>query len=137
MGSMNKVILIGNLGKDPELHRFESGNSVARFTLATNEAYKDRQGNKVERTEWHNISVFGKSAEVAEKYLKKGSSVCVEGSIRSRDYTDKSNVQRRFYEITCDRFVMLDRKGEGTTTTEAPPETTNVVMEEPVDDLPF
>ena len=114
MRGINKVILIGHLGKDPEIMRLESGSMKASFTVATTETYKDKTGNRVEQTEWHNIVVWNKSAEIAEKYLKKGGAIYIEGRIRSRDYTDKNNVQRRFYEIVADKFNMLDRKPEGT-----------------------
>lgn len=134
MRGINKVILVGHLGKDPEIMRLESGSMKASFTLATTEVYKDKNGNRAEQTEWHNIVVWNKPAEIAEKYLKKGSAVFVEGRIRSRDYTDKNNVQRRFYEIICDRFSMLDRKPEGMPAAAA---SGAEVTDEPADDLPF
>ncbi|MFI5134631.1 MAG: single-stranded DNA-binding protein [Chitinophagales bacterium] len=138
MRGVNKVILIGNLGKDPEIRRFENG-MVANFSLATSEVYKDKNGNRTERTEWHNIAVWGKQAETAEKYLKKGSAVYIEGRIRSREYNDKDNIQRRAYEIVCDRFNMLDRKPEGATATGgATGAEADTAGDEPiVDDLPF
>ena len=139
MRGINKVILIGHLGKDPEIMRLESGSMKASFTVATTETYKDKTGNRVEQTEWHNIVVWNKSAEIAEKYLKKGSAIYIEGRIRSRDYTDKNNVQRRFYEIVADRFSMLDRKPEGAPATATSGAATGVDSdaEEPADDLPF
>jgi len=139
MRGINKVILIGHLGKDPEIMRLESGSMKASFTVATTETYKDKSGNRVDQTEWHNIVVWNKSAEIAEKYLKKGGAVYIEGRIRSREYTDKNNVQRRFYEIACDRFNMLDRKPEGATATAGSGATTgtDADAEEPADDLPF
>ena len=88
MASVNKVILIGHLGKDPEVRHLEGGNSVANFTMATNEYYKDKQGTRVERTEWHNIAAWRNLAELAEKYLRKGHQVYVEGRIRTRQYQD-------------------------------------------------
>ena len=106
-------MLIGNLGADPEVRRLESGAVVAQFRIATTEVYKDKSGNRAEQTEWHNIVVWNKLAEIAEKFLKKGSSVYVEGRIRSREYTDKTNVQRKAYEINANSFQMLDRKPEG------------------------
>jgi single-strand DNA-binding protein len=136
MRGINKVILIGHLGKDPEIRRFENG-IVANFSLATTEVYKDKNGNRAEKTEWHNIAIWGKQAETAEKYLKKGSAVYVEGRIRSREYTDKENIQRRAYEIICDRFSMLDRKPEGATGGGAAATTEDVTDEPLVDDLPF
>ena len=140
MRGINKVILIGHLGKDPEIMRLESGSMKASFTVATTETYKDKSGNRVEQTEWHNIVVWNKSAEIAEKYLKKGGAVYIEGRIRSRDYTDKNNVQRRFYEIVADKFNMLDRKPEGTPATAtagAAATEADLASEEPADDLPF
>lgn len=139
MRGINKVILIGHLGKDPEIMRLESGSMKASFTVATTETYKDKTGNRVEQTEWHNIVVWNKSAEIAEKYLKKGSAIYIEGRIRSRDYTDKSNVQRRFYEIVADRFNMLDRKPEGAPAAATSGAATGADLdaEEPADDLPF
>lgn len=137
MRGINKVILIGNLGKDPELQRLESGSIVAKFSVATTEVYKDKNGNRAEQTEWHNISVWGKPAEIAEKYLRKGSGVYIEGRIRSREYTDKNGQQKRAYDILCDRFSMLDRKSDGSGSSANIPETADVGGEEPADDLPF
>ena len=136
--SVNKVILIGNLGKDPELRFTSTGSAVARFPIATSEVWNDRDGNKQERTEWHNIAVWGKQAEIAEKYLKKGSAVFVEGRIRSREYTDKENIQRRAYDIVCDRFSMLDRKPEGAVGGGAAAAEADIASDDAiVDDLPF
>ena|SRR5450432_481448 len=142
MRGINKVILIGNLGKDPEVRRLDSGSMVATFSVATTEVYNDKSGNRQEQTEWHNIAVWGKPAEIAEKYLKKGSSVYIEGRIKSRDYTDKNtNQQKRFYEIVCDRFQMLDRKTDGNMSSgsSSSPVSSEVSsgIDEPVDDLPF
>lgn len=113
MASINKVILIGNLGKDPEIRHTEGGIAVARFPIATSETYKDKTGNKVERTEWHNIVVWRGLAEVAEKYLKKGQSVYIEGKIRSNNYQDKEGIQRYSTEIVADNMTMLGGRGEG------------------------
>jgi len=142
MRGINKVILVGNLGKDPEVRRLDSGSMVATFSVATTEVYNDKSGNRQEQTEWHNIAVWGKSAEIAEKYLKKGSSVYIEGRIKSRDYTDKNtNQQKRFYEIVCDKFQMLDRKSDGSMSSSqsSSPVSSEVssAIDEPVDDLPF
>ncbi|HYV91336.1 MAG TPA: single-stranded DNA-binding protein [Chitinophagales bacterium] len=139
MRGINKVILVGYLGKDPEVRRLENGGMVANFTLATTETYKDKSGNRVDQTEWHNIAVWNKSAEIAEKYLKKGNLIYLEGKISSREYTDKDNVKRRFYEIRTDRFNMLDRKPEGTPSTGsgAAASEADIASDEPVDDLPF
>ncbi len=140
MRGVNKVILVGFVGKDPEVQRFEGGNMVTRFSLATTEYYKDKSGNRAEQTEWHNISVWGKQAETAEKYVKKGSALYVEGRIRSRDYTDKNGVQRRAFDIICDRFNMLDRKPESASGAMSPGNTSGIDVppeDAMVDDLPF
>ncbi|GEO02970.1 single-stranded DNA-binding protein [Adhaeribacter aerolatus] len=109
MASINRVILVGNLGKDPEIRHIEGGVAVARFPIATSETYKDKTGNKVERTEWHNIVVWRGLAEVAEKYLKKGQSVYIEGKIRTNNYQDKEGIQRYSVEIVADNMTMLSR----------------------------
>ncbi|RAK64160.1 single-stranded DNA-binding protein [Hymenobacter edaphi] len=107
MSSVNKVILIGNLGTDPEVRHLESGAAVAQFRLATNEFYKDKQGNRVERTEWHNIVAWRGLAEMVEKYVKKGQSIYVEGKIRTRQYQDKDQQTRYVTEIVADEITML------------------------------
>jgi single-strand DNA-binding protein len=107
MASINRVILVGNLGKDPEIRHLEGGVAVARFPIATSENYKDKTGNKQERTEWHNIVAWRGLAEVAEKYLKKGQSVYIEGKIRTNNYQDKEGVQRYSIEIVADNMTML------------------------------
>jgi single-strand DNA-binding protein len=107
MASVNKVILIGNLGKDPEVRHLEGGVAVARFPIATSETFKDKNGEKQERTEWHNIVVWRGLAEVAEKYLKKGQSVFIEGKIRTSNYQDKDGNQRYSTEIVADNLTML------------------------------
>jgi len=112
MASVNKVILIGNLGKDPEVRHLEGGVAVARFPIATSESYKDKSGNKQEKTEWHNIVVWRGLAEVAEKYLKKGQSVFIEGKIRTSQYQDKEGNQRYSTEIVADNLTMLGGKSE-------------------------
>jgi single-strand DNA-binding protein len=113
MASINRVILVGNLGKDPEIRHLEGGVAVARFPIATSETYKDKTGNKVERTEWHNIVAWRGLAEVAEKYLKKGQSVYVEGKIRSNNYQDKEGIQRYSIEIVADNMTMLGGRSDG------------------------
>ena len=106
---LNKIFLIGRLGKDPEVRKLESGASVAKFSIATDESYKDKAGNKVEQTAWHNVVVWGKLAEVAEKYLKKGMLIHLEGKMSYREYTDKENIKRTFAEVVCESFKMLER----------------------------
>ncbi|RZL03083.1 MAG: single-stranded DNA-binding protein [Hymenobacter sp.] len=113
MAGVNKVILVGNLGKDPEVRHLEGGNSVANFTLATNEYYKDKQGARVERTEWHNISAWRGLAELAEKYLKKGSQVYVEGKLRTRQYQDKDQQTRYITEIVAEEISLLGGRPGG------------------------
>lgn len=108
-GSLNKVILIGNLGRDPELKTTPSGQTVARFSLATTETWKDPDGEKQSKTEWHSVVVWGKQAEIAEKYLRKGKQVMIEGRIQYREYTDQAGVKKTVSDIRCDNFVMLGR----------------------------
>ncbi len=107
MAGVNKVILVGNLGKDPEVRHLEGGVSVAHFTLATNEYYKDKQGTRVERTEWHNISAWRGLAEMTDKFLKKGQQVYIEGKLRTRQYQDKDQQTRYITEIIADEISML------------------------------
>jgi len=113
MASVNRVILIGNLGRDPEMRYVPSGEAVVNLALATTEKYKDKAGQLVEQTEWHKISFFGKTAEVCGQYLKKGSQVYVEGQLRTRKYTDKDGVEKYSTEIRGDRMQMLGGKPEG------------------------
>ncbi|MBK8561801.1 MAG: single-stranded DNA-binding protein [Saprospiraceae bacterium] len=110
---LNRVTLIGRLGKDPEVRRLETGAAVAKFTMATSESYKDKDGNKVDTTEWHNVVIWRTQAEIAEKYLKKGMLVYVEGKLTYREYTDKDNVKKYFTEIVANNFQMLERREGG------------------------
>ncbi len=110
MAAVNKAIIIGYLGKDPEIRYTPDGLAIANFSVATTESYKDRDGNKKENTEWHRIVYYGKIAEVAEKYLKKGSKCYVEGKIRTRKWTDKDGIDRYTTEIVGERLQMLDSK---------------------------
>lgn len=110
MASLNKAILIGNIGKDFELRKTAAGSSIANLTLATTRRYKDGQGQPQEETEWHNIVFFGKTAEIASQYLHKGSSVYVEGSLRTRKYTDKQGIERYVTEIIGETLQFLDKK---------------------------
>ena len=141
MAGVNKVILVGNLGKDPEVRHLEGGASVAHFTLATNEYYKDKQGNRVERTEWHNISAWRGLAELAEKYLRKGSQVYVEGKLRTRQYQDKDQQTRYITEIIAEEISLLgSRSGNGggpSSTTAAGSEDVSLRQEPELDQLPF
>ena len=116
MASINKVILVGNLGRDPEVRYTQNGNAVANINLATNEVWNDKSGQRQERTEWHRIVVWGKQAEIAKEYLSKGRQIYVEGSLQTRQWEDKDGQKRYTTEIRCQRFVMLGgRGGEGQT----------------------
>lgn len=134
--SVNKVILIGNLGKDPELRYTSSGVAVASFTLATNEAWKDQDGTMQERTQWHNIVAWRKLAEICGEYLKKGGKIYLEGKLQYRSYDDKNGVKRYVTEIVLDEMLMLDRKDsmQGSTDAASPREE---APPEPAGDLPF
>lgn len=114
MAGINKVILVGNLGRDPEIHTFSDGTKKASFSLATTESYKDREGKRVDQTEWHNIVLWRGLAEIAEKYLRKGDQIYLEGKIRRREYED--NGQKKYvYEILGDNMIMLGgARKEGT-----------------------
>ena len=114
MSGVNKAILIGNLGKDPEIRHIEGNRCVANFPLATSESYKNRDGEKIETTEWHNIVLWNKLAEIAEKFLKKGDKLFVEGRIRTRKWEDKDGNTRYTTEINGDNMTMLSpRKDPG------------------------
>jgi single-strand DNA-binding protein len=111
MSGINKVILIGRLGKDPEVRAFEGGTKKASFTLATSEIYKDKEGKKVEQTEWHNIVCWRSLAEIAEKYLTKGKQIYLEGRLRTRSWED-NGVKKYVTEIEATTFTMLGTKQE-------------------------
>jgi single-strand DNA-binding protein len=111
--SVNKVILVGRLGRDPEVRFTSAGQPVANFSLATDEVYRDRAGERQKRTEWHKIVVWGKQAEIAQKYLRKGSLIYLEGRIQTREYTDRDQNKRTSFEIVCNNFRMLGGRGEG------------------------
>jgi len=140
---VNKVILIGNLGKDPEIARLESGVKKAVFSLATTEVYRNKEGEKISHTEWHNIVLWRGLAEVAENYLKKGNTVFIEGRIRKREYEDKDGIKRNVTDIIGDNMTMLST---GQRPPVEPGETVaekmengngNVIAPTPEDDLPF
>ncbi|ALD21843.1 single-stranded DNA-binding protein [Hymenobacter sp. DG25A] len=140
MAGINKVILVGNLGKDPEVRHLEGGTNVAHFTLATNDYYKDKQGNRVERTEWHNITAWRGLAEMAEKYLKKGQQVYVEGKLRTRQFQDKDNQTRYITEIVADEISMLGGRphNDDTPAAEQSAAAPTTFRQEPeLDQLPF
>lgn len=113
MASVNKAILIGNLGKDPEVRYMPSGEAIANITLATTDTWKDKSGEKQEKTEWHRVSFFGRLAEIVGEYLKKGSPVYVEGRIQTRKWQDKEGQDRYTTEIVADRMQMLGSKSSG------------------------
>jgi len=113
MASVNKVILVGNLGRDPEMRYMPSGDAIASFSVATTDNWKDKNGQKQERTEWHRISMFGKLAEIAGEYLKKGSSVYIEGRLQTRKWQDKEGNERQTTEVVADRMQMLGGRGAG------------------------
>lgn len=110
-GSVNKVILIGNLGSDPEIRYLEGGSSVARFNIATSESYTNKSGERVEQTEWHRIELWDRLAQIAEKYLKKGNSVYIEGRIRTENWTDKEGQQRSGVTIRANNMTLLGGGG--------------------------
>ena len=111
--SVNKVILVGRLGRDPETRFTSGGQAVANFSVATDETYKDRNGERQKRTEWHKIVVWGKQAEIAQQYLKKGSLIFIEGRIQSREWQDKEGQKRTSFEIVATNFRMLGGRGDG------------------------
>ena len=107
MASVNKVILLGNLGRDPETRYTTGGDAVTNLNIATSEQWKDKSGEKQERTEWHRVVLFGRQAEVAGEYLKKGRSVYIEGRLQTRKYTDKDGVEKYSTEIVADRMQLI------------------------------
>jgi len=113
MASVNKVILIGNLGSDPEVRYLESGSAVAKFSIATTEAYTNKNGERVENTEWHRIELWEGLAKVAEKYLKKGNSVYIEGRLRTDNWTDKEGVQKSGVTIRANSMTLLGGPNSG------------------------
>ena len=140
--SVNRVILVGNLGKDPEIRNLEGGAKVASFPLATSEKYTNRNGEKVDQTEWHNIQVWGKLADIVEQWMKKGQMVYVEGRLRTRTWEDKEKVKRYTTEIIADNIKMLGGKRDD----QAAPQNTEksiqnaekeINIPSPEDDLPF
>lgn len=135
MAGVNKVILVGNLGKDPEVRHLEGGAVVANFPLATTESYKDKTGQRNEQTEWHNIVVWRGLAEIAEKYLKKGMTIYIEGKLRTRSWDDKEGHKRYTTEIVGDTFTILSKKEHSQSSTGT--EDTGITGTKAGDDLPF
>ncbi len=141
MAGVNKVILVGNLGADPEIMTLESGVKMARISVATNEVYRDKDGERQEKTEWHRVVLWRNKAELAEKYLSKGRQVYVEGRLRNRQYQDKEGNQRYTTEILCDVINFLGGRegGEQQTPQQSPPPSDAPSPGNPPeeDDLPF
>ena len=135
---VNKAILIGRLGKDPEVRYTPDGTMVTNFNLATDEQWKDKNGEKVQKTEWHKIVTFGKLAEICGNYLVKGKMIFIEGKIQTRSWDDKDGVKRYTTEIIANNMQMLDSKGQGKAD-ESYGETANTVSSGnlPQDDVPF
>ena len=133
--SLNKVMLIGRLGRDPEIRYSTDGLAIANFSVATDESYKDKSGNRQTQTEWHRIVAFGKLAEICGEYLMKGRLVYIEGRIRTRSWTDKNGEKKYTTEIIANNMFILDSKGDSSTKVSAHVEE---VQAEPVeDDIPF
>lgn len=113
MSSLNKVLLIGRLGKDPEIRYTPEGSPVASFSLATSENWTDKNGTRQERTEWHNIVAWNKLADICKQFLSKGRQVYIEGRIQSREYTDREGVKKRITEVIASQMVMLGSRPQG------------------------
>lgn len=113
MASVNRVLLVGHLGRDPELRTTTNGTSVCEFSVATNERWKDQQGNPQEKTDWHRIVVWGRQAENVARYLSKGSQALIEGKLQTRDYTDKEGNKRYITEVVAQNVQFLDTRGGG------------------------
>lgn len=134
MASVNKVIVLGNLGKDPDLRHLPNGDAVCNFSLATTESWKDKEGNKQDKTEWHNIVIFRKLAEIAGEYLKKGRPVYIEGRLQTRKWQDKEGKDRYTTEIVADQMQMLGSREEAKEVAKTPPSANFDDMES---DIPF
>lgn len=142
MSSLNQVVLLGNLGKDPETRYTQSGDAVCNFSMATTERWKDKNGDKQEKTEWHNIVCFKRAAEIAGEYLKKGSSCLIVGHIQTRKWQDKEGKDRYTTEIVCDKLTLLGspRGGEKQESRPAKQKATTGHGDgddDPTDDIPF
>ena len=142
--SVNKVILVGNLGQDPESRFMTNGTAVTNLSIATNESWKDQNGETQDRTEWHRVVMYGRMAETAVEYMRKGQMVYVEGRLNTREWEDQNQIKRKTTEIRCDNFTMLGRRGDSTGSMGNPetknPEAQGTVPSESInedDDLPF
>ena len=142
--SVNKVILVGNLGQDPESRFMTNGTAVTNLSIATNESWKDQNGETQDRTEWHRVVMYGRMAETAVEYMRKGQMVYVEGRLNTREWEDQNQIKRKTTEIRCDNFTMLGRRGDSTGSMSNPAtknsEAQGTVPSESInedDDLPF
>lgn len=142
--SVNKVILVGNLGQDPESRFTPQGTAVTNLSIATNESWKDQNGETQDRTEWHRVVMYGRMAETAVEYMRKGQMVYVEGRLNTREWEDQNQIKRKTTEIRCDNFTMLGRRGDSTGSMSNSaiknPEAQGTVPSESInedDDLPF
>jgi single-strand DNA-binding protein len=135
--SLNKVILIGNLGQDPEARFTPQGTAVTNLSVATNESWKDQSGELQERTEWHKVVMYGRMAETASEYMKKGQMVYVEGRLHTREWEDQNQIKRRTTEIRCDNFTMLGKRGDTTGSDQKPAGDSPKSDSTMDDDLPF
>ena len=145
-GSLNKVILIGNLGADPEIREMGDGTKMAKFSIATTERYKNKDGERVANTEWHNIVLWRGTAEIADKYLKKGDSVCIEGKLKTRSWEDENGVKKYATDIQGESMTMLGsrRDADPSNLGYSPPQSNTsqesskqTKSDEDIDDLPF
>ena len=140
MRGVNKVILVGNLGRDPEVRYIKDGTAVANLRLATSETWNDQNGQKQERTEWHRIVAWGKLAEIAKEYMSKGRQIYVEGKLQTRSWDDRDGNKRYTTEIKADQIIMLGTRGDsagGRDTPTPPPEPAAAPFEAKEDDVPF
>ena len=141
MGSVNKVILIGHLGKDPDVRHSQSGATITSFSLATNETWNNKDGQREERTEWHRIVVFGKLADICGQYLKKGKQVFIEGRLQTRSWEDRDGNKRYTTEVVANNMTMLGRAGDMPSDDYAPPIQESDFNAPPAaareDDIPF
>lgn len=148
MAGVNKVILVGNLGKDPEVRHLENGSVVANMTLATTESYKDRSGNRVDNTEWHDLELWDAQAKIAEQYLRKGSQIYVEGKIKTESWQDEQGNNRKKTRIRVNSFTMLGSRPSGSDSDAGStpaaamekrpiPAVPDTGMDDEMDDLPF
>lgn len=139
MAGVNKVILLGNLGKDPEVRHLENGRAVANFSMATSESYKNKEGERVTKTEWHNVVLWTPLAEIAEKYLHKGNQVFIEGKLTSRSYEDKEGNTRYITEVVGREMTLVGKPPSSEDSGAMTSEPAASAVEEPteIDDLPF